>query len=119
MLGMLATTRKNIKIKYLLDDEMHARHHMELGEWELLSQLHLSNNIQLSDLNMLGHCNFHNNHNSICTYVPIHMQETTVQFIDFNGSNHQIEHVDSSIPPYLDSLSPTQCTTIQHRFNRK
>lgn len=78
MNGMLATSCKNLKIKYLLDDEMYAWHHIELDEWEFLSQLHPSNTIELSDLNILGHCNFGKNLNWSYTFILVHMQGIVV-----------------------------------------
>ena len=44
---------------------------MQLDEWELLSQLHPTNDIQISDLDILGHHDFDKNHNWHDTTIPL------------------------------------------------
>ena len=53
-------------------DEDHPTSSINLSEWELLSQLHPGNNLQLDDLDMLGHRNFDTNHNWGHTQIPLH-----------------------------------------------
>jgi hypothetical protein len=59
-------------------DEMKTPHPMDLDEWEILSQLHPTNNIQISDLDMLGHHDFDNNHNWNTTSIPFNLQEISI-----------------------------------------
>ena len=84
-----------------------------MSEWELLSQLHPGNNLQLDDLDMLGHHDFDTNHNWGHTHIPLHLQNSTISIIDLNRSSNQAElqHFSTSASP--NCFSPTQRTTFE------
>ena len=65
-----------------------------MDEWELLSQMRPSNNIQVNDLEMLGHREFDKNHNWSHNNIPTHLHVTTTSFIDLNRLSIQL-HEDT------------------------
>jgi hypothetical protein len=93
-------------------DEMKTPHPMDLDEWEMLSQLHPTNDIQISDLDMLGHHDFDNNHNWNTTSIPFNLQEIAIQFIENNHSHHQLPQPCYSNTPSSKTLSPTQLKSL-------
>ena len=54
-------------------DEMQTHNPMDLNEWKFLSLLHLTNNIQIIDLNMLSCHDIENNHNQNATTIPYNL----------------------------------------------
>ena len=87
--------------------EDHPACSIDMSEWELLSQLHPGNNLQLDDLDMLGHRDFDTNHNWGHTHIPLHLQNLTISFLDLNRSSNQAELQPFSTPT-PKCFSPTQ-----------
>jgi len=81
---------------------------MAIDEWKILSHLHPRNNIDVDDLDILSHRDFDSNQNWALTNIPPTLQETTIHFIESSRSANPIQHVPSSNPNRLASLSPTQ-----------
>ena len=81
---------------------------MQLDEWELLSQLHPTNDMQVSDLDILGRRDFDKNHNWHDTTTPLHLQELAIDFIQNNRSDHHLPQPSYSNTPNSQTLSPTQ-----------
>ena len=63
---------------------------VDMHEWKFLSQLHPGNNLEVDDLDMLGHRDFDSNHNWNHTTIPSTLHETAENFIEFNRSFTQI-----------------------------
>ena len=63
---------------------------MDMYEWEILSHLHPKNNIQVDDLDILGHRDIDTKHNWAHSQIPLHLQEYVISFIDVNRSSNQI-----------------------------
>ena len=70
--------------------ESHGPSPMVMYEWEILSYLHPGDNIQVDELDMLSHRDFDTNHNWAHTNIPLHLQESTISFIDVNHSSNQV-----------------------------
>ena len=81
---------------------------MQMNEWEILYHLHPCYNIEIDSLEIIGHRDFDFNHNWSHTSIPLHLQETTINFIEFNCSNNQNQHRPLSTLPQYHTLSPTQ-----------
>ena len=81
---------------------------MQLDEWELLSQLHPTNDMQISDLDILGHRDFEKNHNWDDTTIPLILQELAIEFIQNNRLDHHLPQPSYSDTPNSQTLSPTQ-----------
>ena len=85
---------------------------MDMSEWEILSHLHPGNNIQVDELDMLGHHDFETNHYQDKTHVPLHLQGSDISFIDVNRSSNQIPTPPCSTFNSPNCLSPTQHITF-------
>ena len=70
--------------------------------------MRLSNNIQVDNLEMLGHREFDKNHNWSNNNIPTHLYETTTSFIDLNHLSIQLHEDTPSFSNSPNSLSPTQ-----------
>ena len=55
-----------------------------MDEWELLSEMRPGNNIEVNDLEMLGHREFDKSHNWSHSNICTKLHETTTSFIDLN-----------------------------------
>ena len=84
-----------------------------MSEWELLSQLHPGNNLQLDDIDILGHRNFDANHNWGHMHIPLHLQNSAISFLDLNRSSNQVELQPFSTLASPNFFSPTQYTTFE------
>ena len=62
---------------------------------------------------MLGHRDFDTNHNWGHTQIPLHLQNSTISFLDLNSSSNQAELQPFSIPASPNCFSPTQRTTFE------
>ena len=69
-----------------------------MDEWELLSQMRPGNNIQIDDLEMLGHRDFEKNHYWTHNNITTHFHETTTSFIDLNRLSTQLHEDTPSFP---------------------
>ena len=74
----------------MVSDNLQNPQPMQLDEWELLSQLHPANDMQISDLDILGRCDLDKNHNWHDTTIPLHLQELAIDFIQNNHSDHHL-----------------------------
>ena len=92
----------------MVTDNLQYPQPMQLDEWELLSQLHPTNDMQLSDLDNLGRCDFDKNHNWHDTTIPLDLQELSIDFIQNNRSEHPLPQPAFSNTPNSMTLSPTQ-----------
>ena len=66
------------------------------------------NNIQIDDLEMLGHHYFDKNHEWTHNNITNDLHRTTTSFIDLNRLSTQLHEDNLSLSNSLDSLSPTQ-----------
>jgi len=95
---------------------------MEINEWELLSQLHPTNELFINDLDMLGLRGFDDTHNWNHTTIPLDLQNNATQFIENNYSIHRILQTHQHILTTLTTLSPMQrkaLNIISNHFSRK
>lgn len=83
-----------------------------MDEWKILSHLYLAKNIQVIDLDMLGHCDFDAKYNWEHNDIPLHLQETTMKFVEVNHSCTQTQHIPYPNPHSDCSFSPTQSITF-------
>ena len=81
---------------------------MEINEWELLSQLHPTNELFINDLDMLGLRGFDDTHNWNHTTIPLDLQNNAIQFIENSCSIHRILQTHQHIMVTLTTLSPLQ-----------
>ena len=58
----------------LVDGQIQPFHPTNLDEWEILSQFHPTDDIQVNHLDMLGLCDFDKNHNWNYTIIPFNLQ---------------------------------------------
>ena len=92
----------------MVSDDLQNPQPMQLDEWELLSQLHPTNDIQISDLDILGRHDFDKNHNWHDTTIPLIYLELAINFIQNNRSHHHLPQPSYSDTPNYQTLSPTQ-----------
>ncbi len=81
---------------------------MEINEWELLSQLHPTNELLINDLDMLGLRGFDDTHNWNHTTIPLDLQNSAIQFIENSCSIHHILQTHQHILATLTTLSLMQ-----------
>jgi len=79
---------------------------MEINEWELLYQLHPTDELLINDLDMLGLRGFDDTHNWNHTTIPLDLQNNTIQFIENSRSIHHILQTHQEILATLTTLSP-------------
>ena len=67
------------------------------------------NNIQIDDLEMIGHRDFDKNHDWTHNNITNNLHHTSTSFIDLNFLSTQLHEDNLSLSNSHDSLSPTQC----------
>ena len=70
--------------------------------------MRLGNNIQIDDLEMLGHRDFDKNHNWTHKNITTHLHQTSTSFIDLNRLSIELHEDTLSLSNSPNSLSPTQ-----------
>lgn len=101
----------------LVDGKLQPLHPTNLDEWEMLSQIHPTNDIQVNHLDMLGLLDFDKNHNWNDTIIPFNLQEIAIPFITNNCSNQHLPHPCHSNSTTSNSLSPNQTKALNIILN--
>jgi DNA replication protein DnaC len=92
---------------------------IELNEWQLFSQMGPSSSVSVSELDMLGRCEFDQNNRWDLIIIPEPLHIIATQFINENKTNWQEESMLSNfdIPSYI--LSTKQEIALEIITNHK